>query len=235
MRLLVVDDDFNARNGMVQSLRMLHPNADVREVCSLADAVATVERLETIDLVLLDLTLPDSRGLATLRSFKKACLTTPHSPRVIVVSAAADYDPAVMYQALDEYATGFFAKGMTFAEFRVAIDLTLRGGVYMPTKHLPIAGAALCKGVQLTHREADVARLIGRGLSYKRIAQMLSSDAKSMSDSTVRVHTQRIAWKLAVADESFSRIPAKAAVLIAIAANVINVPPLHAVATQPVV
>jgi DNA-binding NarL/FixJ family response regulator len=234
MRLLVVDDDFTSRNGMVHSLRMLHPQADVREACSLADAVAAVERPEIIDLVLLDLTLPDSRGLPTLRSINEACLAAAHSPRVIVVSAAADYDPSLMYQALDEHATGFFAKGMSFTEFRVAIDLTLAGQIYMPTKHLPIAGAARSKGVRLTCREAEVARLIGRGLPYKRIAQMLSTEAQAMSDSTVRVHTQRIAWKLSVADQSFSKIPAKAAVLIAIAAKVIDVPSTHSDATQPV-
>ncbi len=234
MRSLVVDDDFSSRTGMVHSLRTLYPQADVREACSLADAIAAIERPETIELVLLDLTLPDSRGLSTLRSFNKACLATPCPPRVVVVSASADYDPSVMYQALDEYATGFFAKGMTFGEFRVAIEETLAGRVYMPTKHLPIARGARLTGIRLTHREVDVANLIGRGLSYKRIAQMLSTDAQSMSDSTVRVHTQRIAWKLAVADQSFSQIPAKAAVLIAIAAKVIDVPPAHDVGEQPV-
>lgn len=90
MRLLVVDDDFTARNGMVQSLRMLYPQEDVRAACSLADAVAAVERPEGVDLVLLDLMLPDSRGLLTLRSFNTACLATAHSPRVIVVSAAVE-------------------------------------------------------------------------------------------------------------------------------------------------
>jgi len=234
MRLLVVDDDFTARDGMIQSLRILYPKADVREACSLADAVAAVERPETIDLVLLDLTLPDSRGLPTLRSFNNACVAALHPPRVIVVSAAADYDPSVMYQVLDEYATGFFAKGMTFAEFREAVDVTLAGRVYMPTKHLPIGGSARRAAVRLTHREADVASLIGRGLSYKRIAQMLSTDAQSMSDSTVRVHTQRVAWKLSVADQSFSQIPAKAAVLIAIAAKLIDLPPAHNAGTEPV-
>lgn len=234
MRLLVVDDDFTARSGMVQSLRMLHPEADVREACSLADAVAALERQEEIDLVLLDLTLPDSRGLATLRAFNAACLPLAHPPRVIVVSAAADYDPSLMYQALDEYATGFFAKGMTFAEFRTAIEVTLAGQVYMPAKHLPLAGANASGRVRLTPREADVAGLIGRGRSYKRIAQILSTNAQALSDSTVRVHTQRIAWKLAAADPSFARFPAKAAVLIAIAAKVINVPSTQSAGLEPI-
>lgn len=233
MRLLVVDDDFCARNGMVLSLRSLYPQAEVGESCSLADALAAVERAGRVDLLLLDLTLPDSRGIETLRTFHAACLKTAHPTRVIVVSSAADYEPAVMYQVLDEFATGFFAKGMTFAEFREAIEMTLAGGVYMPVKHLPIAATVRRTAIRLTARETAVAGLIGHGLSYKRIARILASDAQAMSDSTVRVHTQRVAWKLAVADPSFAKIPAKAAVLIAIAAKLIDVGPTQDLATQP--
>ena len=42
----------------------------MREACSLTDAIAAVEGREAIDLVLLDVTLPGSHGLATLRGWR---------------------------------------------------------------------------------------------------------------------------------------------------------------------
>jgi DNA-binding NarL/FixJ family response regulator len=63
-----------------------------------------------------------------------------------------------------------------------------------------------------------VAALLIQGLTYKQIARRLAEPGKSMSDHTVRVHVQRMAWKLrVVADAETDNLAAKAAVLTAFA------------------
>ena len=124
--LLVVDDDFNARAGTAHTLADYFPQAGVHEAGSLAEAI---DRLQAIDVsvVLLDLNLGDSRGIATLVALKSWCARHDCNPRLVVVSGAADMDDQLIVQAIDQCATGFIAKGTHPSVFKSAIDMTVDG------------------------------------------------------------------------------------------------------------
>jgi DNA-binding NarL/FixJ family response regulator len=220
MQFLIVDDDFGPRRGMAQTLGELYAGVTLHQAGSVAAATALLAEFPQIDLVLLDLNVEDSKGIDTLRRVKDWCERENCNPRIVVMSAAADYDDSIVTSAIEHCATGFIAKGCSEEIFHSAIELTLAGSIYIPDLYLrsrrPQGGVRA--EPEFTPREQQVATLLVQGLTYKQIARRLSDPGKSMSDHTVRVHVQRMAWKLrVVADVESDNLAAKAAVLSAFA------------------
>lgn len=230
MKLLVVDDDFGARGGVAMTLRSLYPSATVSEADSVAAAVAALTEHPDTRLVLLDLNLQNSRGMDSLHALQQWCEANEVTPRILVLSAAADYDESLITQAIDLCATGFIPKGTKMDVFRAALELTLAGSIFIPEQYLRAMAAGRQASTNrstaapadetpsFTPREREVAGLLVKGLSYKQIARRLAEPGGSMSDHTVRVHVQRIAWKLRVSDGADGQaMTAKAAVIAAFA------------------
>ena len=226
MHFLIVDDDVFSRGGMALTLRSVYPGCRVDEVRSVSGAIELLSQHRAIDLVLLDLLVDDSRGLQTLTTLKQWCEEQDCNPRIVIVSGGADYDDSLIPDAIERSATGFITKGIQEEIFRSAIELTLAGSIFIPERYLRARRQALpTKGrpsaENFTPREQQVASLLIQGLTYKQIAKRLGSTDESgrgMSDHTVRVHVQRMAWKLRLADGVQSDgLSAKAAVLTAFA------------------
>ncbi|TBR21906.1 hybrid sensor histidine kinase/response regulator [bacterium] len=88
IRLLLVDDD--PEDALFARRALAEPAGpaggfDVSEAASLAGALALLAR-EPFDIVYLDLSLPDARGLATLKALRDAAPATP----VVVVTGHGD-------------------------------------------------------------------------------------------------------------------------------------------------
>lgn len=223
MRFLIVDDDFNARTGTALTLTSMRPGSTILEARGVTEAIAALQRQPNVDLVILDLHVEDSRGIATLKAVRQWCEEHDVNPRLVVVSAGADYDHSLIPEAIEHCATGFVAKGVPEPVFRSAIELTLAGGIYVPERYLqsrmspPRAGAVATAQVALTRREQQVVHLLQTGLSYKQIARKIeeAEPGHEMSEGTVRVHVQRVAWKIktSTGDARWEDLPAKAAVV----------------------
>lgn len=197
MKILVADDHALMREGLIGALRDAWPDATFVEA---ADAPETLQALGsqcTFDLVLLDLFMPGADGLRLLSSI---CDDYPDT-RVVVISAADD--PADMRRALDYGAVGFIPKSTARSVILGAVQLVLAGGVYLPpqlfgrdrqpeppsgspnlreapqTNGLPLA--------ELTERQVQVLKLLGQGLSNKRIARALG-----LAENTVKIHVAAI-------------------------------------------
>lgn len=228
MNFLVVDDDFGARSGIALTLRSLYADTSVHEADTVDAAIGELQRDPSIGLVLLDLNLQHSRGLETLEKLQAWCEDNDVNPRILVLSAAADYDETLITRAIELCATGFIPKGTKLDIFRSAIDLTLAGSIFIPVQYLRAVisrrQTALADPPRnedlpsFTPREKEVASLLVKGLSYKQIARRLAAPGSSMSEHTVRVHVQRIAWKLRVSDSDDGlQMTSKAAVIAAFA------------------
>jgi CheY-like chemotaxis protein len=104
IRVLIVEDN---PGDMVLARRMLEEIQSVRftilQAVSLAGALS--ELAEPVDLVLLDLNLPDSRELETLRRLRAQNPSVP----ILVLTGMADRQKAV--QALAEGAQDYLVKG----------------------------------------------------------------------------------------------------------------------------
>ncbi len=128
--LLVEDNPGDARLVEVLLEEAAGPGAFVfRREAALEPAVARLER-ECCDVVLLDLSLPDSQGLATVRRMRAAAPQLP-----IVVLTGLD-DESVAIQAMQQGAQDYLVKGSGDGELirrairysieRVRADHTLR-------------------------------------------------------------------------------------------------------------
>ena len=97
MKMLLVEDEADAAAFVAAQF----PNADVLHVESVAEAL---EQLDGIDVVLLDLGLPDSAGFETLAQL------LARAPQVPVVVLTGNEDPAIGPQALEAGAQDFVLK-----------------------------------------------------------------------------------------------------------------------------
>jgi signal transduction histidine kinase len=102
-RVLLVEDSDIAARLIADQLREGWQGSYVRRVVSLADALHELSS-EAWDVVLTDLGLPDSDGLATVQRIREQNRTVP----IVVLTANNDADLAV--EALEEHAQDFLVK-----------------------------------------------------------------------------------------------------------------------------
>lgn len=194
MKCLLVDDHALIRDALALLITLHHSHVDLRHAVCLADARTLIAAEPDIQLVLLDLTLADSRGLATLHSVREAA----PDARIVVVSA--EDAPQTVLAALDAGAAGFIPKSAESGVLRRAIATVLDGGVVLPpsaegAEPAPVGVDAQRLG--LTSRQVDVLRMLVDGLSNKSIARALD-----LSPSTVKTHVEAIFLRLQVSSRT---------------------------------
>ncbi|MDC0766719.1 response regulator [Streptomyces sp. HD] len=193
--VLVVDDQFLVRAGLVGLLRAA-PGIDVvGEACDGAEAVALAAETAP-EVILMDIRMPGMDGIeATERILAQA---GDPAPRILILTTF-DLDEYV-YGALRAGACGFLLKD-SGPERLLAAVAAVRGGdaLFAPsvTRRLVEAYARPTTGERpadlddLTSREVEVLRLIARGLSNPQIADLLY-----ISEATVKTHLNRTMTKL---------------------------------------
>lgn len=211
---LIVEDHPLTLDGTTLALQSAYPGLSVFRAESLAEAIVVLGKRVEIGLVLLDLDLGDSQGIATLSALTGWCAEQDRNVRVVVLSAHAE--PELVRAVIEHYGSGFILKATSREIFRQAIGLTLAGGVFIPDVVLRRLGPALpqpaAPAPNLTRREVAVARLLVRGLTYKRIARALEAeDGRPISEHTVRAHVGNIAWKLRVSENAKAGVIAEIA------------------------
>jgi len=187
VRILVVDDHEIARDGMKIQLEQLNRSARVDEAGSCDEAIE-LSREHIFDLVLLDLHLPDSQGLGTLKRY----LATGCRHPTVVVSGTSDVN--VVFDAVDAGAVGFIPKRASRPEIVGALQLVVGGGIYIPSDALRAQMQESERRPQadelLTPRQLEVLRGAIAGKSNKEIAAELELSAhtvKSHLSSVMRV------------------------------------------------
>lgn len=119
LRVLLVEDDRQLRETLIEALAV--EGHQVQPAASLADARLLMQRALTngrLDLVLLDLGLPDGEGGALLAELRRT-----HGTPVIVISArGADENKIGLLDAgADDYLVKPFSIGELLARIRVAM------------------------------------------------------------------------------------------------------------------
>ncbi len=201
MKFLVADDHPLVRRALSLSLEHIRADATVLEADSAVQVLAHVADHPDIDLILLDLSMPDSEGLDTLRQIRLRLPTVP----VAVVSADESAETAL--RALASGASGYLPKSLPEDVLRAAISLILAGGMYVPALVADAVGAGKATArpssapalagaehqrqtrgaVALTGRQREVLDLVIEGLSNKEIADRLA-----LAEATVKVHMTAI-------------------------------------------
>jgi DNA-binding NarL/FixJ family response regulator len=197
LRVGICDDHPVFRAGMVGLLR---DEADVDVAFEAGSASELRARMEgaPVDVLLLDLQLPDGHGLDVLPAVADRC-------RVLVLSAFDD--PRQVRRALEQGAVGFvrkdaparaILKGIRDAasgETVLAADLALRLAGAMRTG--PDERDFRKKVQALTARQREVIALLGEGRSNREIGKALF-----VSEGTVKNHVTQILYLLGVSDRT---------------------------------
>lgn len=126
MNILVVEDQAVTRELMISVARAASPGATVWSAADLASGLSAAGRMASLDMVLLDLGLPDSEGLDGLLCFRA---DFPQAKVVIVSSQDA---PELIADALDVGASGFISKSQGIPGMVAAVKVVAQGGVYHP-------------------------------------------------------------------------------------------------------
>ena len=196
IRLLIADDHEVVRNG----LKTLLAGTDIKIVAEVASGPAAVKyALENeVDVVLLDIRMPEGDGLAALGRIK---LDNPDLP-ILVLST---YDnPTYVARAVALGASGYLLKSCTRDELVAGIRTAAAGESAWTRDELRRVTGALATPrltadveVPLTQRESEVLRQLACGLTNKEIANTLH-----ISYETVKEHVQHILRKIGVSDRT---------------------------------
>lgn len=194
-RVVVVDDHPFFRDGLSRGLRESGYLEVVGEAANGREAL-TLIAAESPDVAIVDYQMPELDGLGVVRA-----LARDHVPtRVLILSAVTD--GAVVFQALQEGASGYLSKDARRAEIVDAVLRVARGQTVVP----PELAAGLADQIRLrstsdtpvlTEREGQVLRGFARGQSIPALAAELYLGA-----STVKTHAQHLYEKLGVADRA---------------------------------
>jgi DNA-binding NarL/FixJ family response regulator len=209
MKVLIVDDHVLIRDAMRAVLQDALGRGETPELLESASgehATAVLGRHADLDLVLLDLNLPDGDGLDMLAEIRDA------HPSVSVVVLSGREDRATMLTVLRHGAQGFIPKSATRDVMVGALRLVFSGGTYVPPEALaasatvPTPAAPAAQSPQelgLTERQIDVLALMMQGRSNKLICRALG-----LAETTVKNHVTAILKAMGAANRTEAAIRA---------------------------
>lgn len=186
LRLLIADDHVVVRLGLV-SMLSLEENFKIVAEAEHGEQAVAAYREHQPDVALFDVRMPGVDGLEALRrvraEFPRAC--------VLMLSTSELEDE--LAHAADAGAMGYLPKTSSQEELVEAI----RGAARGEAQFTATMRRRLAERSELTPRELEVLRGLGRGLANKEIADLLQ-----ISEHTVKTYVKTILAKLHVADRT---------------------------------
>lgn len=193
-RIVLADDHRMFRLGI---RKILEKDQGIEVVGEAGDGLKLLELLRTVtpDLIILDVSMPNLRGIEATREIKKIL------PNVKVLILSMHRDKEYVCSAISAGAEGYLLKEDADTDLFAAIEKIRREGHFIS----PLLASELTFDVLQTHlkgrttaeaeplstREREVLKLIAEGLSNKEIADLLS-----ISVRTVENHRANIMKKL---------------------------------------
>ncbi|MCG8603294.1 MAG: response regulator transcription factor [Verrucomicrobiales bacterium] len=189
IRILLIDDHFVVRSGIVASLE-LEDDIEVVGEAESGEAGLTVYAEEKPDIVLLDLQLPDIDGIATAGQL----LEIDSNAKILIFSTFAKDDQ--INAALEAGALGYLQKSSTREELLEAIRTVAEGEISIPAE-IAERLEKLRTGPAITTREREIVALVSQGKANKEIAAALG-----IAEDTVKRHVSAILQKFGVNDRA---------------------------------
>jgi DNA-binding NarL/FixJ family response regulator len=196
-RIIIADDHLLFRQNLKNLLR---GRPDLQIIGESADGLQLFDLIQQSlpDIILLDISLMNPRGMEAVREIKKAYR------RVKILILTMNQDKQYLEQAISAGARGYLLKEDTDTELFTAIEKIRRGRIYVSPNLLEELtedwvqtvrneSKASPKTEQLTVREKDVLKLIAEGKGSREIADLLL-----ISTRTVERHRANIMQKLDV-------------------------------------
>jgi len=185
IRILVVDDHFVVRSGLVASLE-LEPDLSVVGEADGATQAVEVYRDTKPDLVIMDFRLPATSGADVTAQLCREF----ENPKVLIFTTfEGDED---IYRAMQAGARGYLLKSAPREELLRAVRSVAAGQRFLPPE-ISHRLADRIAAPALSERELEVLRLVSTGRSNKEIGSTLN-----IAEDTVKRHVSNVLDKLKV-------------------------------------
>lgn len=204
LKILVVDDQTLVRQG-IMSLLSLAPQLQVIAEASHGAEIVQLVQTHYIDVVLMDIQMPQVNGIEALKLLREAQLKTP----VLMLTTFDDHQQVL--QAMQAGANGYLLKDVALETLVAAIHQVADGDHL----HQPAITERILQAFQssqasgqsplpvtpqleaLSSKELAILRLMAGGFSNREIA-----DAVFKSEGTVKNQVSTILSKLGVRDRT---------------------------------
>jgi DNA-binding NarL/FixJ family response regulator len=200
IRILIADDHFVVRQGLVALLTPRDGMEVVGEAATGREAVELASQLQP-DVILMDMIMPELDGPAAITLIKQ------ENPKARILVLTSFGESKQISAAIQAGALGYLLKDSSPDDLLHAIRSVYRGNLVLPQDlavKLMQPQPAATDLDQLTERETDVLRLLAQGQSNQEIAVNLS-----ISTTTVRSHVSNILMKLNVANRTQAALAAQ--------------------------
>jgi two-component system nitrate/nitrite response regulator NarL len=188
IHLLIIDDHPMVIEGLKAILKNLNFLESIYQANS---AQAGLKLLENgkVDLVLIDIQLPDMSGIDLCK------LVHNRFPEVKKLGMSSHADRTYAQEMIHNGALGFFNKAAGLEEIEKALLGALQNQITisLPEQNMPQLKTTSLEKPVLTRREVEVLELIAKGLTNKEIADKLF-----VSSSTVDTHRKNLLAKFDV-------------------------------------
>ena len=203
VRVLIADDQALVRAGFRM---ILDAEDDISVIGEAEDGVDAVEQINRLrpDVALMDIRMPRLNGLEATKQVVADAANGDATTRVLMLTTF-DLNEYV-YEALRAGASGFLLKDVPAVQLVAGIHVVAQGEALLApsitrrlieefAQNAPIERTPPKELDELTAREAEVFKLVARGMSNAEIARELV-----VSETTVKTHVARILMKLHLRD-----------------------------------
>lgn len=201
IRVAVIDDQTLVRQGII-SLLSLAPDIDVVAQAANGADIVTLVAQHQVDLVLMDIQMPQVDGIAALQLLAAAGSPVP----VIILTTFDDHERVL--QAMQAGARGYLLKDVALEVLVDAIHQVKNGGSLLQPaitdkilqsflRQSPSPSPAPAQADALSAKELEILRLMAAGFSNREIAQSVFK-----SEGTVKNQVSAILLKLGVRDRT---------------------------------
>lgn len=197
---MLADDHALMREGIKNLLEF---DGSIKVIAEANDGVECLEKLdmikpEKIDMILLDINMPNMSGLDVLMELKNR----KKAPKVLMLTVHNEVEYLV--KAVDIGADGYILKDSGSSELKHAISTIMNGESYIQPSLIPSLNSRLVnrdidkeKIELLTRRELEILTQIAGGMFNREIALNLN-----ISERTVKNHISSIFKKVEVSDRT---------------------------------
>ncbi|MDP2594796.1 response regulator transcription factor [Alteromonas stellipolaris] len=200
IRVVLVEDQMLVRQG-IRSLLALDSSVEVVAECDDGAQVINTLTINSAEIVLMDIRMPEMTGIDALRAMRDHNIDTP----VIMLTTFDDHE--LVTQAMQSGAKGYLLKDVSLETLISAIKSVVNGETLIQ----PSVTEKVLKGLQglevnfesfeqpetLSPKEIEILRLVAAGYSNKEI-----SEAMFKSTGTVKNQVSAIMAKMGVRDRT---------------------------------
>ena len=186
IRVLIADDHTIVRQGLKQILN-LDPQIEVSFEAKNGNEVLEFARNNSVDVVVLDITMPGRNGLDTLKELKRL------KPTIAVIVLSMHPKDQYAVRVLKAGASGYITKESAPEELVDAIRKAYHGEKYISPDVAELLADYIEHGASdephkiLSDREFEVLRLIASGKGITQIADELNLSVKTVSTYRSRI------------------------------------------------